>query len=192
MSNIEPIGIKISIIGENKVGKSCICERFVNNTFVEEYKETVNGGYYQRRITCEGIDVKLMIFDITGSEYRRSIEGSYIKNSNGIVIVYDATNRESFNKLDYWIKFARDCCNPFIKIIIVACKNDLSSKKVVSDEEGKELADRYYFPFISVSAKTGDNINELFMKLGRHIGTAKSSENEKAQQQKHRDSCVIF
>ena len=116
-----------------------------------------------KNIQCNEKKVKLQIWDTAGQERFRAITTSYYKGAQCIVIVYDLTDRDSFNHLKNWMadidKFAKDG----VMKILVGNKADLDHKRVVSNEEGKDFAKAYQMEYIETSAKDSSNIDSLFV-----------------------------
>lgn len=109
--------------------------------------------------------VKFQTWDTAGQERFRTITSSYYKGSNGVIIVYDVTNRESFNNVGKWIDDLRQYAALDVSILLVGNKNDLGSSVVVSYDEGKQLADRLGVKFFETSAKTCHNVREAFLTI---------------------------
>eukprot|EP00450_Noctiluca_scintillans_P032170 CAMPEP_0194552172 /NCGR_PEP_ID=MMETSP0253-20130528/96588_1 /TAXON_ID=2966 /ORGANISM="Noctiluca scintillans" /LENGTH=235 /DNA_ID=CAMNT_0039399637 /DNA_START=62 /DNA_END=770 /DNA_ORIENTATION=- len=132
---------KLLLIGDSGVGKSCMLLRFADDTYTESYISTIGVDFKIRSVQHEGKTIKLQIWDTAGQERFRTITSSYYRGAHGIIIVYDVTDKESFNNVKNWVgeidKYAADGVNK----LLVGNKCDLASKKVVSTDEAKELAD---------------------------------------------------
>merc|ERR1712203_883805 len=117
----------------------------------------------------DGKTVKLQIWDTAGQERFRTITSSYYRGAHGIIIVYDVTDKESFNNVKHWMqeidKYAADGVNK----LLVGNKCDLSSKKVVSYDEAKELADSLSVQFMETSAKNAHNVEQAFQMMAGEI-----------------------
>lgn len=122
--------------------------------------------------------IRVKIWDTAGQEQFKSLTKNFYKNSHGVVICYDVTNRKSFEKIQEWIDSIADNASANIKMILIGNKIDLT-RDVVKDE-GKKLADNYKIPFFETSAKTDEGINECFRKLiGDIVNDFKPSESIK-------------
>ena len=104
----------------------------------------------------------MQIWDTAGQERFRTITTPYYRGSQGFIVVYDVTNRESFNHVEMWIDRIKLYASSEVSILLVGNKNDLGNSIVVSYDEGKELADRLGVKFFETSAKNGFNIEEAF------------------------------
>lgn len=169
--------IKIITIGESAVGKTKILLQYNKKSYNEEGLTTIGIDYFTKRIMYKGKKLKLLIFDTSGQERFRSIVSNFYQKSNGVILVYDISSKESFNKIDYWFNDVKDKLGDYQShFILFGNKNDLQHKREVSTKEGKTLADKYRIPFLEGSAKTGINIDELFLTLITHIINKKNDE----------------
>lgn len=109
------------------------------------------------------MSVRIKIWDTAGQEKNKSLTKNFYKNSNGVIIVYDVSNRSSFNTIQGWIESVYDNSAEDIKIILIGNKIDL--EREVSTEEGKAIADKYHIPFYETSAKENTNIKQSILDL---------------------------
>merc|ERR1711957_684047 len=119
----------------------------------------------------EGKTIKLQIWDTAGQERFRTITSSYYRGAHGIIVVYDVTDKESFNNVKHWVqeieKYAADGVNK----LLVGNKCDLQSKRVVTYDEAKELADSLNIHFMETSAKNAHNVEDAFQAMAKNIKT---------------------
>ncbi|KAK6061334.1 Ras family protein, partial [Cooperia oncophora] len=109
------------------------------------------------------------IWDTAGQEQFRTLASSYYRGANGILIVYDITNENTFECVPYWLKnIERFACDNVIKLL-VGNKSDLVSGRKVSHDDAKKFADENYLQFIETSAKSAENVEEAFLKIAREI-----------------------
>ena len=114
--------------------------------------------------------IKVKIWDSPGSERFRNINSMNVKNTQGLLLTYDITRRESFEHLNQWISQIKDYQDISIfPIVIVGCKFDLEDKRKVSTEEGQQLAEKYNLTFFETSALTGKGVKEVFTTLIQRI-----------------------
>ena len=102
------------------------------------------------------------MWDTSGKENFRSITRAYYKNSACALVVYDISSRDSFNNVSTWIEDCRNNSSEKIFMVLIGNKSDLADKRQVSTEEGRELAEKYEMKFYETSAKTGENVNDIF------------------------------
>ena len=154
--------LKFIVIGDSSVGKSNILLRYVHNSFNPEFLTTIGVEFGAKNIEINKKIFKIQIWDTAGQENFRSITRAYYKNSVCALIVYDITNRSSFENIISWIEDCKGQSPKSIFIILVGNKNDLENERQVSYEEGLEFAKNNNIVFFETSAKTGKNISELF------------------------------
>jgi Ras-related protein Rab-1A len=122
-----------------------------------------------RTIELDGKTIKLQIWDTAGQERFRTITSSYYRGAHGIIVVYDVTDMESFNNVKQWLhEIDRYACENVNKLL-VGNKSDLTAKRVVSTEQGKEFADSLGIEFLETSAKTSTNVEQAFLTMASQI-----------------------
>lgn len=165
--------VKLVLLGHSGVGKSCIVLRFVRGQFDDNSKVTIGASFLSQTVALQDdTRVKFEIWDTAGQERYSSLAPLYYRGASAAVVVYDITNAESFQKARYWVKELLKHANPGIVIALVGNKSDLTNQREVSFQEAKEFAEANGMGmFIETSAKTADNINELFTKIANHIGS---------------------
>ena len=187
---IKKVEYKIILLGEFNVGKSSIIAQFVDNNYqkIEKQKNCKN--------KCKSIAVdsetvaKLELYDSSGEEkFNKTLPNQFYKDAYGAIIVYDITNKESFNKIKFWINEIISKCPSDTIILIIGNKTDIK-ERVVSYDEGNLLAQKYQIEYFETSAKTGNNITLIFEKLLFEIikkqnqNETKSFINERSSQRK--------
>ena len=162
------IKLKIIILGESMVGKTCLITRYTNDKFGGRYLCTVGIDYQKKTIEKDNKKILLQIWDTAGQERFRNVTKNYFNNSQGFVLAYDINNRETFEKVEYWIEEIKAKADENIKCILIGTKCDLD-KREVNEEEGIELGEKYGYKFLETSAKENININETFDTLVSEI-----------------------
>ena len=162
--------IKIMIIGESKIGKTSLISRYCNNEFLGgAYLSTIGIDFQIKHLILNKKNIRLQIWDTAGQERYRNIAKNYFQSSDGFVVVYDISNLESFEKLDYWIEQIKTNCQESIKMILFGNKCDIIDERKVKKEEGEEYAKNMNMKFFEVSAKEGTNVNVAFESFVREI-----------------------
>ena len=156
------IKLKLIVVGNQGTGKSCILNRFVNETFEENYQATIGLDFQSKNITIHDQDVRLIIYDTAGQEKFRSLIPMYIREAQIILFIYDISDRESFDSLPKWIKEVKDVLTKEVVFVLIGNKIDLENQRKVSFDEGKKFAEQNNCVFQEVSAKTGINFEKLF------------------------------
>ena len=161
---------KIGTFGESRVGKTCIIKQYVENSFYEVEPSSQSATISEKAIEIEKQDVLLKIWDTAGQERLMSLTKQYFQGLDGILLVYDVTKKDTFEKLQFWIKTIEDFID--IKSVIInlaANKIDKIKERKVSEEEGRKAASSLGVEYFEVSAKTGKNIDEIFSNLANKL-----------------------
>ena len=171
---------KILLLSDTLVGKTCIVERFVKRYFRENSMITLGISFSNKYVKLNGGGAtKMQIIDNSGVEKCRHLCRRYYKESHGIILIYDITNKKSFEVVDYYLKDLRENeISNVIPIFLVGNKMDLEEKREIIFEEGEKFAKENGLMFCECSAKTGENIDFIFNKLANEINE-KSEELEK-------------
>lgn len=173
--------VKLLIIGESSVGKSCLLLRFAEDKFNENFLTTIGIDFKVRKVTIDDAKVKLQIWDTAGQEKFRTITKAYYRGAHGILLVFDVTSRDSFNKTKQWMASIKESITDPVDIILVGNKadgeyNDPKISRQVTKEEGEEMAQEFGIPYYETSAKTSFNVEETFMKIATTVKRRKDKE----------------
>ncbi|MFX1454191.1 MAG: GTP-binding protein [Promethearchaeota archaeon] len=157
---------KLILGGEGSVGKTSMVHRFVEDSFQTDYKSTIGTSIMKKECEFEGLDskVRFVIWDLAGQAQFKRVRQSYLSNAEAGILVYDVTRKDTFVSLEDWYKEIKSVSTS-ISLILVGNKIDLTEDRVVSTEEGEELANNLSLSYIETSAKTGENINDAFKML---------------------------
>ena len=156
---------KIVLIGDTSVGKTNILSKYLTDEFDAKSKATVGVEFGVKNFKIENNIVKVQIWDTAGEERYRSITNAYYKGAKGSLLVYDITNKKSFENVEKWISDLKANADEDISMILLGNKTDLEDKRVVTTEEGKNKAEFYNLTFMETSALNGNNIQEAFNEL---------------------------
>ncbi|RDA83739.1 hypothetical protein CP532_3661 [Ophiocordyceps camponoti-leonardi (nom. inval.)] len=161
--------IKLLLIGDSGVGKSCCLLRFSEDSFTPSFITTIGIDFKIRTIDLDGKRVKLQIWDTAGQERFRTITTAYYRGAMGILLVYDVTDERSFNNIRTWFENVEHHATEGVNKILIGNKCDWEEKRVISQEKGQALADELGIPFLEVSAKSNINIDKAFYSLATDI-----------------------
>ncbi|KAG8854276.1 Ras- protein Rab-4B [Serendipita sp. 411] len=182
--------LKFIIIGEAGTGKSCLLNHFIQNTFKQHSQHTIGVEFSSRTINIGEKRIKLQLWDTAGQERFRSVTRSYYRGAAGALLVYDITNRKSFENLSRWLADARALASPQLVTVLVGCKSDREDEREVEWAEASRWAaenGRRKNPsihersishpfllstdlhFLETSALTGDNVESPFLLAARSI-----------------------
>ena len=161
---------KVLLLGDSEVGKSCFLMRYSDNVFVENYITTIGLDYKLKTVKLDnGKTIKVQLWDTAGQDKYRTIAKNYYKGSHGILLLYDITKLSSFDNIREWIRDIKEEVDENAIIFLIGNKIDLSDKRIISKEKGDELAEEYKIPFFEASAKSGENVDEIFKALYKKI-----------------------
>ena len=122
-----------------------------------------------KNVMIKDRSIRIQVWDTAGQEAFRAVTRSYYKNSACAILVYDITNRKSFQDINSWLNECRDLCSKDIYIVLVGNKNDLDKQRAISKDEGKRFAEENNLKFYETSALNGNNIEELFMNAASDL-----------------------
>ena len=155
---------KLILVGDVAVGKTSIINSILGQKFNDEYEPSIGVDFFSKTIKYKGKSIKLQIWDSAGQEKFKSLIPNYIRGASLIILVYDITNKTSFNNLNSWIEFINNYEST--NIIICGNKIDLKDKREVSYEEGEKFSEEKKMDFFEVSAKEETNLlNMLFCSV---------------------------
>ena len=162
---------KVVLIGESGVGKTCIINRFNEGKFDPNIKISISAQFCRKKIDLpNGESVTMDIWDTVGQETFRSITQIFYAHAKVAIIVYDVTNKKTFDEVKkYWYNKIQEIDDKDIIIALVANKYDLYEKRQVSNEEGEEYAKSIKAIFASTSAKNNSGIKTLFENIAMKI-----------------------
>mmetsp|Transcript_8345 Transcript_8345/g.26086 ORF Transcript_8345/g.26086 Transcript_8345/m.26086 type:complete len:171 (-) Transcript_8345:357-869(-) len=158
---------KLVLLGDTAVGKSCLVVRFVRDEFFEFQEPTIGAAFLTQSVMLENATVKFEIWDTAGQERYRSLAPMYYRGAAAAVVVYDITNKESFNGAKSWVKELQRRGDPNVVIALAGNKSDLQNKRKVDIEEAQQYAEENGILHMETSAKNSKNIKGLFHEIGR-------------------------
>jgi len=160
---------KYILVGNTAVGKTSMCKMFCDQVFDESQPQTLGLEFGNRSIDVNGVRIKIQIWDTAGQERFRSITKSYFRSSTAVFIVFDVTERTSFSDLSKWVEDANNLSPPYSIKVIIGNKTDLISKRVVSEAEAMDYAQKCGFLYFETSALSGSRIEECFMTTAEKV-----------------------
>ena len=161
--------IKITLLGEKNVGKTSLVYRYIENKFRESYKATLGVNLLKKELDIGGYGgVSAQIWDLGGQESFKSLRSLYLEGANGALVIFDMTDKNSFEKLDEWIQDFRNARGD-APIILIGNKSDLKNQIKITEKDASEFAKNNTMELIITSAKTGENVENAFIKLSKTI-----------------------
>ncbi|KAJ8146441.1 hypothetical protein OXX80_004579 [Metschnikowia pulcherrima] len=161
--------MKLLLVGDSGVGKSCLLLRFVEDKFNPSFITTIGIDFKIRTIESNGKKIKLQVWDTAGQERFRTITTAYYRGAMGIVLIYDVTDARTFENVENWHQTVTQHANEDAQIFLVGNKSDDEENRQVSREQGQSLASKLNIPFLEASAKTNENVDSIFYELASII-----------------------
>ncbi|VDI79592.1 Ras-related protein Rap-1B, partial [Mytilus galloprovincialis] len=183
---------KLVVLGSGGVGKSALTVQFVQNIFVEKYDPTIEDSY-RKQVEVDGQQCMLEILDTAGTEQFTAMRDLYMKNGQGFLLVYSITAQSTFNDLqDLREQILRVKDTDDVPMILVGNKCDLEDERIVSKEQGMNLARHFNnCEFLETSAKAKINVNEIFCNLVRQINR-KNPEKRPGGKSGSKSKCTLL
>ena len=161
---------QILLLGDMAVGKTCLINRYTNGVFKEEYISTVGFDYYTKQEEINNKTVQVKLWDTAGQERFKTLTPSFLRNAEGVIIVFDVTSQDSFDNVKGWINSIKsNLGEKIIPIIIVGNKIDMENMREISKEDGKKIASENDFKYFETSAKTGIGVDEAIKEIVNQI-----------------------
>ncbi|XP_073832987.1 RAS oncogene family member Rab21 [Musca autumnalis] len=179
---------KVVLLGEGCVGKTSIVLRYVEDKFNPQHISTLQASFLTKKVNLDnGNKVQLNIWDTAGQERFHALGPIYYRGSHGAILVYDITDQDSFQKVKNWVKELKRMLGSEIILTIAGNKIDLEEQRTVQEDEAVAYAESVGAHYFETSAKTNENVDELFMELTRLMVQHAQQNNQKqratAQQQ---------
>lgn len=159
---------KYILIGDSGVGKSSVLLQYTDKKFNITYDVTIGVDYGTKDMIVDKQRVKILVWDTAGQETFRAVTRSYYRETCCVVLMYDIVNRASFDSINRWLIDVQKLSNNPI-LILVGNKSDLNQKRCITYEEGEQFAKQHKMFFLETSAKTGENIDNIFLMTANII-----------------------
>lgn len=170
MAEEENIGqFKVILIGDSGVGKTAIIGRFSEDEFRENHISTIGVDFRYKHVEVDGGVVRLQVWDTAGQERYRTITKSYYREAQAIIVVYAINDKSTFQSVRTWLsEIDKNVSTPIIKYL-VGNKADLEYDRCIDEETGRSEAESFGVKFFETSAKTSQNIEELFTSIAKDL-----------------------
>ena len=159
------INIKVTLLGDSGVGKTCIIKRYTADDFNLNCGSSIGASYSQKILKINDKEITLDLWDTAGQEKYRALGRHFYKEAFIVCLVYDITNQLTFDNLKMWYNDLKMYGEKYTVTAVVGNKSDCYEKEEVKEEEARKYAEEIKSHYFLVSAKTGDNIELLFKNL---------------------------
>ncbi|XP_043918330.1 dnaJ homolog subfamily C member 27 [Protopterus annectens] len=165
--NKKSLRVKVISMGDAEVGKSCIIKRYCEKRFVPKYLATIGIDYGVTKVQVRDREIKVNIFDMAGHPFFYEVRNEFYKDTQGVILVYDVSQKESFESLDAWLTEMKQEIGPHGSLdtsVFAVCANkiDCGKRRIVDESEGRLWAESKGFYYFETSAQSGEGINEMF------------------------------
>ncbi|XP_033745427.1 ras-related protein Rab-37-like isoform X3 [Pecten maximus] len=166
---------KTILVGDSGVGKTSLLVQFDQGRFQQgSFSATVGIGFTNKVVDVDGTKVKLQIWDTAGQERFRSVTHAYYRDAHALLLLYDVTNKSSFDNIRAWLGEINEYAQEDVVIMLLGNKSDSTADRVIRTEDGEKLAREYGVAFMETSAKTGMNVDLAFMAVARDLKMKKT------------------
>jgi small GTP-binding protein len=169
MTFSETLESKVILIGRNTVGKTCIVNAALTDTFSVTTEPTVGAGFSIKTWESDNRRYIFQVWDTAGHERFRSMTPLYYRGASFALIVYAVDDRQSFDEVESWKQSLIDTLTTPVTVILVANKIDLEEERVILENEGKIKAQEIQAQYIEVSAKNGHGIDHIFEVMAEDL-----------------------
>lgn len=178
--------IKLVIVGDSGVGKTCLMLRFVKDEFVSSTRATIGMDFCTRQLAVDILQASetsvvqrltVQVWDTAGQEQFHSLTATYYRKAGGVMIVYDSQKRATFEGLNKWINQVEEHAEGVVKMIVAAKCGEGAEE--VSEAEGRAFAQAHGCSFATTSSKKGDGVLPAFKKIAAEVLAAEEARDEK-------------
>ncbi|CAB0014976.1 unnamed protein product [Nesidiocoris tenuis] len=173
---------KVMLLGDSGVGKTCLLVRFRDNMFLSgNFISTVGIDFRNKVVMVDDTKVKLQIWDTAGQERFRSVTHAYYRDAHALLLLYDVTNKNSFDNIRAWLGEIKEYAQDDVVIMLLGNKCDSqSSERMVRREDGERIARENTVAFMETSAKTGQNVELAFIAIARELKARKNGTHNRS------------
>ncbi|KAL2332384.1 hypothetical protein Fmac_019965 [Flemingia macrophylla] len=160
---------KLVLLGDMGTGKTSLALRFVKGQFFPNQEPTIGAAFFTQILSLSEATVKFDIWDTAGQERYHSLAPMYYRGAAAAIVVYDISSVDTFVRAKKWVQELQRHGNQKSVMALVANKCDLEPRREVQAEAGEQFAQENGMFYMETSAKTAENINELFCEIAKRL-----------------------
>lgn len=168
-SGAAPVQVKLVLLGDGRVGKTSLTLRYVNNVFSESQTATIQASYLTKRLTIDGQSVSLSIWDTAGQERFHALGPIYYRDADAALLVYDLLDKDSFDRVQSWVRELKKMASKNIVLAIAGNKSDLDKQRQVETQDSEKYSESIGATHFVTSAKLNTGIEDAFMDIARRV-----------------------
>ncbi len=161
--------VKILMVGETGVGKTCLIQRFTRDEFSMNHLPTIAIDFRMKCIEIQNKRIKMQIWDTAGQERFSTLTTGFFRGSDGIIVCFSLCDDKSFDSISKWMTQIKNHAPTDVKVILVGSKADLGEDRRVPKENCEKMALNFGVPYYECSSKSGLGVEEVFIKMGNQV-----------------------
>lgn len=161
--------LKFLLIGDAYVGKSCLLNTFNNGKATNDYVATIGVDFASKSYVIDAVDLKIQIWDTSGQKRFSTIIASYFRGASGIIIMFDITDKKTFDNVQDWLAQVRSFCGDDVQILLVGNKLDLASERQVELNEAEDFAAKEKIEYLEICARDRSEVDGVIIDLSRLV-----------------------
>ncbi|KAH3853680.1 ras-related protein Rab-13-like isoform X1 [Dreissena polymorpha] len=161
--------LRLLLVGETGVGKTCLLCRFSSDDFISSHISTIGIDFKMKMMDIDGQTVKVQVWDTAGQERFEAITKQFYRRAQGILLVFDISSRKSYESVPRWLKLIKENCKEHTVVTLIGNKTDKLETRQVTFLEAQTFADQNSINFYEVSAKDRNNVDKPFRDVCRAV-----------------------
>ncbi|CAC5393386.1 RAB15 [Mytilus coruscus] len=169
MSKRYDLLLRLLLVGETGVGKTCLLCKYINQDFISAHISTIGIDFKMKTLQIDDRIVKVQIWDTAGQERFESITKQFYRRAQGVLLVYDMSSRSSFEAIPKWLAYVEQFCKEDVSVMLLGNKCDREDRRQVTTKEASQFAKDHGIMFSETSAKNSNNLEKAFLDMCTNI-----------------------